>query len=222
MLVTEYVDGLRTDEIERLDDAERDRIGEIAFRFYFGLAWRDGIVAGDPHADNCILCPDGRLCLLDFGLLRDLDADYRQGERDDHAGARRRRCAARPRRPVEPRLPARTRTRSTAPRCSSTSRPPASGCSRRGVRRIDPEYVARVLELGYPPRSPYFALMRRMRMPPPTLLLRRMELQVLALLGDFRAGADWGAIAAEHHSGTPASTPLGREDHAFHVRRTRR
>ena len=87
-----------------------------------------------------------------------------------------------------------------------------------GFRRIDPEYVSRVLELGYPPRSPHFAAMRRMRMPPPTLLLRRMEVQVLALLGELHAGADWGAIAAEYRSGGAPSTPLGREDHAFFER----
>jgi hypothetical protein len=52
-------------------------------------------------------------------------------------------------------------------------------------------------------------------MPPPTLLLRRMEVQVLMLLGDFHAEGDWGAITAEHHSGKPASTALGREDHDF-------
>jgi hypothetical protein len=59
-------------------------------------------------------------------------------------------------------------------------------------------------------------------MPPPTLLLRRMEVQVLSLLGDFRAGADWGAITAEHHSGKPLSTALGREDHAFLERHAHR
>jgi hypothetical protein len=91
----------------------------------------------------------------------------------------------------------------------------------RGFRRVDPAYVTQILELGYPPRSPHFALMRRLRMPPPTLLLRRMEIQVLSLLGDFHAGADWGAITAEHHSGKPVSTALGREDHAFHKRRAR-
>jgi hypothetical protein len=49
-----------------------------------------------------------------------------------------------------------------------------------------------------------------------------MEVQLLALLGDLRAAAGWGAIAAEQHSDAPASTPLGREDRAFHARRTRR
>jgi hypothetical protein len=69
-----------------------------------------------------------------------------------------------------------------------------------GFRRIDPAYVSGVLEAGYPPRSPLFPLMRRMAVPPPTLLLRRMEVQLLSLLGELRAGADWGAIAAEQVS----------------------
>jgi len=92
----------------------------------------------------------------------------------------------------------------------------------RGFRRVDPEYVTHIFELGYPPGSPYFTLMRRLRVPPRTLLLRRMEVQVLSLLGDFNAGADWGAITAEHHSGESVSTALGREDRAFLERRTRR
>jgi predicted unusual protein kinase regulating ubiquinone biosynthesis (AarF/ABC1/UbiB family) len=218
VLVTEYVEGRRTDEIRQLGDAERDRIAEIAFRFYFGLAWRDGTVAGDPHLDNCILCPDGRLCLLDFGLLRDLDADYLRGERDIvraladedpqrvHDGLSRLGYLPEP---------------ESFERDSLFAHLAGGGewMFAPGRRRIGPDHVARILELAYPPRSPYFALMRRLSMPAPTLLLRRMELQVLALLGDLNAGGDWGAISAEHHSGTPASTALGREDHAFHGHR---
>lgn len=81
VLVSEYVEGIGADGIARLGDAERDRLAEIAFRFYTGLAWRDGIVAGDPQPENCLLCPDGRLCLLDFALVRELDGNYLQGER---------------------------------------------------------------------------------------------------------------------------------------------
>ena len=214
VLVTEYVDGLGSDEIRRLDDAARDRIGEIAFRFYFGLAWRDGVVAGDPHPDNCILCPDGRLGLLDFGLVRDVAADYRRGEADIM-----RALAAADAHGVHAGLS----------NLGYLPEPDAfdPGALREllgaagewlvvpGFRRIDPEYVAGIRQLGYPPGASHFGSMRRLRMPPPTLLLRRMELHVLALLGALGAGADWGAISAEHHSGATASTALGREDHAF-------
>jgi hypothetical protein len=58
-------------------------------------------------------------------------------------------------------------------------------------------------------------------MPAPTLLLRRMELQVLFVLGDLRAGSDGGALAAEHHAAAPVSTDVGREDRDFFARRAR-
>jgi hypothetical protein len=84
-----------------------------------------------------------------------------------------------------------------------------------GFVRLDPQRVADILARGYPPRSPHFMLMRRLRMPAPTLLLRRMELQLVALLGGWGAGADWGAIAAEYHSNLPAATAIGREERAY-------
>jgi predicted unusual protein kinase regulating ubiquinone biosynthesis (AarF/ABC1/UbiB family) len=198
VLVTEYIEGLGADETKHLGDAERDRIGEIAFRFYFGLVWRDGVVAGDPHPDNCIVCPDGRLCLLDFGLLRDLEADYLEGERDIM-----RALAEDDPQGVHDGLSSLGYL--TGPesfdRDALREHLATAGEWRlaQGFRRIEPEDVGRILELGYPPRSPYFGLMRRLSMPPPTLLLRRMEVQLLSLLGEFRAGADWGAITAEYH-----------------------
>jgi ABC1 atypical kinase-like domain len=218
VLVTEYVEGRSGRDIARLGDADRDRAGEIAFRGFLELAWREGVVAGDPHPDNCVHCPDGRLCLLDFGLLRDLDAGYLQGERDVmralaggdaqslHAGLERLGYL-----PDPAAVDRDVLLEHLAPAGEWMLAP--------GFRRIDPAYVTHVLEVGYPPRSPLFPLMRRMAVPPPTLLLRRMEVQLLTLLGELRAGADWGAIAAEHHSGAPASTALGCAEHVFWERR---
>ncbi|MGZ8649902.1 MAG: ABC1 kinase family protein [Solirubrobacteraceae bacterium] len=218
VLVTEYVEGLRGEAIKRLGEAERDRAGEIVFRVYFELAWREGIVAGDPHPDNCLLCPDGRVCLLDFGLLRDLDADCLQGERDVmralaggdaqalHAGLERLGYLPNP---------------GAVDRAVLLEHLARAGqwMLEPGFRRIDPSYVINIFERGYPPRTPLFPLMRRMTIPASTLLLRRMEVQLLSLLGEFGAGADWAAIAAEHHSGRPASTALGRAEQAFWERR---
>jgi predicted unusual protein kinase regulating ubiquinone biosynthesis (AarF/ABC1/UbiB family) len=221
VIVTEYVEGLRSDEIERLGEAERDRVAEIAFRCYFDLAMRAGVVAGDPHADNCILCPDGRLCLLDFGLLRDLDSDTLQGERAAmraiaHGDGKRLHEGL-------AELGYLPHPRSVAP--DELLEHLAAGGEwmlAGGLHRIDPEYATKIFELAYPPRSPHFTSMRRMAIPPATLLLRRMEIQLLALLGSFDAAADWGAITAEHHSGQPASTALGRAQEAFWTRHARR
>ena len=220
VLVTDYVEGLGAQEIAGLPDAERDRVGELVFRFYFGLAWRDGIVAGDPHADNCVLCPDGRVCLLDFGLLRELEPDYVESERavmhaiadGDAQGVH----------DGLSRLSYLPDEHAVDPDALLEHLATAGGwLLAPGFRRLGPDDVDRTVELGYPPRSPWFAPMRRLSMPAATLLLRRMELQVLAVLGDLRAGADWGALAAEHHAAEPPSTDLGRADAGFFARRAR-
>jgi hypothetical protein len=64
-------------------------------------------------------------------------------------------------------------------------------------------------------------MMQPLTLPPPTLLLRRMEVQMLSLLGELRAGGNRAAIAAEHWAGQLPSTELGREDAAFFDRRAR-
>jgi hypothetical protein len=205
VLVTEYVEGLGFDAIAQLDEAERDRIGEVVFRFFFGLPWREGIVAGDPHPDNCLLCPDGRVCLLDFALLRGLEPEYLAGERDVMRAVINADPDA-----VHDALAnigylARTESYDPAALLAHLAMA-GEWLLADGFRRIDPGYVARTLELGYPPRSPWFSVLRRLTFPPPTLLLRRMEIQMLSLLGELRAGADWAAIAAEHWAAHPPPT----------------
>src|SRR6478609_11108710 len=61
VLVSEYVEGERFETVRRLDEAARDRYGEIVFRFFFGLTYRDHIALGDPHPGNYLLRPDGRV-----------------------------------------------------------------------------------------------------------------------------------------------------------------
>jgi hypothetical protein len=39
-----------------------------------------------------------------------------------------------------------------------------------------------------------------------------MEGLLFAVLGELRAGADWGAMAQEYIAGAPPTTPLGREE----------
>ena len=52
MIVTEFVhgDGFAVLESER--DDERNRIGEIIFRFFYGSMFRQRKFSGDPHPGN--------------------------------------------------------------------------------------------------------------------------------------------------------------------------
>src|SRR3954470_17546883 len=81
VLVSEFVEGERFDAVRALDGAQRDRYGEIVFRFFFSLLYRHRIALGDPHPGNYLLCPDGRVAFLDYGLVRELGAARIDAER---------------------------------------------------------------------------------------------------------------------------------------------
>ena len=81
VLVSEYVEGERFDAVRELDQDQRDRYGEIVFRFFFGLLYRHRIALGDPHPGNYLLRPDGRVAFLDYGLVRDFGTARIDAER---------------------------------------------------------------------------------------------------------------------------------------------
>ena len=70
VLVTEFVQGMGFEELKGYPQAQRDRIGEIVFRFYFGCLYRHREFSGDPHPGNFMLLADGRVAFLDFGLFK--------------------------------------------------------------------------------------------------------------------------------------------------------
>src|SRR5947207_80039 len=70
VMVSDYVDGTGFEDIKEADQATRDRVGEIIFRFYFGCMYRHGSFSGDPHPGNFLLLADGHVAFLDFGLFK--------------------------------------------------------------------------------------------------------------------------------------------------------
>src|SRR6187200_3667 len=80
VIVSEFVAGLGFDAIKQLDQATRDRVGEIVFRFYFGCMYRHHQFSGDPHPGNSILLDDTRMVFLDFGLFKRIPAEVAEFE----------------------------------------------------------------------------------------------------------------------------------------------
>ena len=74
VLVSEFVQGVGFEELKSRSQAERDRIGEIVFRFFLGCLYRHRQFSGDPHPGNFLLLEDGRVAFLDFGLFKRMDA----------------------------------------------------------------------------------------------------------------------------------------------------
>ena len=74
VLVSDYVEGRRFDEVKQLEQDERDIFGEIVFRFCFGSIYHLQHFNADTHPGNYILMEDGRVAFLDFGMTKRLDA----------------------------------------------------------------------------------------------------------------------------------------------------
>jgi predicted unusual protein kinase regulating ubiquinone biosynthesis (AarF/ABC1/UbiB family) len=214
VLVTELLYGRRFEEIKRLDEAERDRYGEIVFRFFFGSLKHLRRASGDPHPGNYLLLDDGRVGFLDFGLMRVVDADYLEGERAlAQAVARGDADATFRGLSTLGYLP---EPDTFDPECLlGQIRSAGEWYLEPGFRRLTPGYVADLLDRSSSPRSPFFEEMRRETIPPQALLIRRMEGLVLSTLGELRAGADWSGLGSEYWSDEPPSTPLGEVDAAF-------
>src|SRR5215212_8189602 len=200
VLVSDYVEGERFEAVRGADEAQRDRYGEIVFRLYFGLLYRDRIALGDPHPGNYLLCPDGRVCFLDFGLLRDVDAARVAGERAIALAVRRRDAAA---------LKAALLAGGYLP----PDRADLVDADRRGRDRTRPDGEE---------RAAMRVQINQFTLPPDSILIRRMHAIVAVVLEQLRAGADWGAIAAEYLHAEPPATALGQAERDFLDRRGRR
>jgi predicted unusual protein kinase regulating ubiquinone biosynthesis (AarF/ABC1/UbiB family) len=223
VLVSEYVDGQRFEVVRRVDEPERDRYGEIMFRFYFGLAYRDRIALGDPHPGNYLLCPDGRVCFLDFGLLRDLDTARVDQERAITLAARDRDAQALKTALVDGGyLPASRADAVDADFALKLMRRAIKWYAVPGPRRFDGNHARREpnpeLSDG-DQRAAARAQVNQFTVPPDSVLIRRMHAMVGIVLQQLEAGADWGAIAAEYLHGAPPATALGEAEVAFFARR---
>jgi predicted unusual protein kinase regulating ubiquinone biosynthesis (AarF/ABC1/UbiB family) len=225
VLVSEYIEGLRFEEVRRADEAQRDRYGEIVFRFFFGLLYRDRIALGDPHPGNYLLRPDGRVGFLDFGLLRDVGADRIASEaaialavRDKDAAGLKTALVSAGYLPEgrEPSVDADLALRLMRHAFRWYAVP---GDRRFGTGRERPDRRERPED---DERAEIKNQVNQFTVPPESMLIRRMHSIVAVVLHNLRAGADWGAIAAEYLHGAPPATPLGQAEADALARRGRR
>jgi predicted unusual protein kinase regulating ubiquinone biosynthesis (AarF/ABC1/UbiB family) len=224
ILVSEFVDGERFEAVRERDESERDRYGEIVFRFYFGLLYRDRMALGDPHPGNYLLRPDGRVAFLDYGLLRDVTPERVGAERtiaravrDKDAPALKSALVGGGYLPaeradvVDPELALRMMRRATRWYAVPGHRRfgPDDDLQRRRQRREHRESDDGQTRADAREQINQFTL------PPEALLIRRMHGIVGIVLWQLRAGADWGAIAAEYLHNAPPATALGEAERAF-------
>ncbi len=217
VLVSEYMEGAGFEELKTYPQEDRDRIGEILFRFYFGCLYRHHQFSGDPHPGNSMLLPDGRVAFMDFGLFKRMPPGTVELEitvaRAVIEGD------------TETIMRIGTETgffpepeKFKPERVLEHFRAATSWYTSDEYIELTPEYATQVLIDMSDPRSEYFGMLRHESAPPDHLFGRRMEVLTLAVIGQLHARGNFHRIAREWFYTDEPATELGEQENAFFAR----
>ncbi|HEV2727086.1 MAG TPA: AarF/ABC1/UbiB kinase family protein [Solirubrobacterales bacterium] len=209
VLVTELVTGRGFEEIKELSPAERSRFGEIVFRGSFGSIYHLQHFNADPHPGNYILMDDDRVAFLDFGMTKKIDREqilleqraFDAASRDDPEAYRQ---------ALHDLGFVKKPSKLDAERLLEHMRVVGGWfVTEDRDLEITPRRVMKIIESTNDPRSEYYDVMRRASLPADELMGRRMEIGVVAVLGQLRAKRNWHRIAREWVYADPPATELG-------------
>jgi predicted unusual protein kinase regulating ubiquinone biosynthesis (AarF/ABC1/UbiB family) len=216
VLVSEYVRGVGFEELKGRSQAERNRVGEIVFRFFLGCLYRHRQFSGDPHPGNFLLQDDGRVAFLDFGLFKRMSKEPVELELAAQRAVVEGNTAA---------LHALLAESGFLPEPERVDPDHLLAFVEAAiwwyttadeVVELSPEIATQVMIESSDPRSSHFREMRHQQMRPEHLFGRRMEMLTLAVLSQLRAHANWHRIAREWMYGDPPVTELGRQEAEFY------
>ncbi|GAC58108.1 hypothetical protein GOHSU_30_00320 [Gordonia hirsuta DSM 44140 = NBRC 16056] len=206
VLVTEWCDGVRFDPAGERDQAERDRLGEILFRFYVGGIYRNREFCADPHLGNVLLRGDGTVGFIDFGAYKFMSPAEIAVEKDVWRAAVDNDAQRLSNSLSEHGLI--TPDWSPDPALLVEYAAHAYGWQTRdevtNVRGVE-EAIFQMFD----PRAEEFGDFRRYLFPPAHLASRRVDLFTTTMLRGLDASANWYAISAEWMADADPATELG-------------
>jgi len=80
ILVMEKVEGVRIDDVESLKQMGLNikKIFKTIIDIYFIQIFEHGFFHGDPHPGNLIVTEDGRIAMVDFGIVGKIDEEFQE------------------------------------------------------------------------------------------------------------------------------------------------
>jgi predicted unusual protein kinase regulating ubiquinone biosynthesis (AarF/ABC1/UbiB family) len=217
VLVTDWLDGAPLKHAEQLDQEARNRVSEIVFRFYLGSPHELLAFSGDPHPGNSLLLADGSIGFIDFGLLKRIDRQtselelrgaraFANGDVDDAITCFAEQGIVFDLERVSPDLILEAVMRTE------------------GWFLIDeelaltPKLTNRIAAYATDLRGPVYKIFRGQQLPPAHMVQRRVEIQVLSILGQLRPVTNFHRIAREWIFGDEPATGLGLEEAEWRAR----
>jgi predicted unusual protein kinase regulating ubiquinone biosynthesis (AarF/ABC1/UbiB family) len=210
VITQEFIDGEPFLTALEWSQADKDRLAETLFRFFYGSLNRFLLFSADPHPGNYLLLPSGKVAFLDFGLVRAVDPGTLNlllevvlsliDEDKDRARAALEGLGILNRR--TPEIDAVWEHLKLLNSPVLEDRP----------FTIDPPLVHKIAAAGFDPRSRAFQTLRKVGVPGVMVTFNRMSFGVASLLARLEATANWNAIARELWWGDPSGTELGKQE----------
>jgi predicted unusual protein kinase regulating ubiquinone biosynthesis (AarF/ABC1/UbiB family) len=215
VLTQELADGLSWPDALEAGQSLRNSWGEAIYRFAHGSLRRLHTFNADPHPGNYVFHLDGSVSFLDFGCVKGLKADQVTQVQNMYRATLRQDAPALLHSMIE--MGIYDADRSPSPEeCFDYLSDRVEMILGPQPFTVTPEFIARMLEHEYTLSGPSGRVVRSMKGPHDLVsFFPRVDIGVLAVLGELRATNEARGIAIEMDLEGPPATPLGEADAAY-------
>jgi predicted unusual protein kinase regulating ubiquinone biosynthesis (AarF/ABC1/UbiB family) len=214
VLTQELVRGWSWNDALKAKQELRDQWAEAIFRFVYGTYERIYQFNADPHPGNYLFHEDGSVSFLDFGCVKRfrpeqvkiMDEVLRECLRGEVLGTWRACVEAGFCKSSDPVSPE---------EIFAYWREDGEMLWAKEHFTVTPEYAAKRIERRCSPNGPSANAFRHITLSPEYTVMSRVEVGVMSVIAQLRAGNRWGSIAAEHFESASPLTDMGKREHAF-------